>query len=157
MNLKLSLEKAQEAYKKATTENKKLLIDLYGGHHFEEVRDRLKGYKSACEILNRKELTLEMFQVLFGDTKQAKKQFARHRIVTCIEAINQGWVPDFDNSNQYKYYVWMYGKKNGFSSCVLVYYYLGGTSSGSDMYCETRANAELIEKICREDYIEYLF
>lgn len=155
MNLKLPLEKAQEAYKKATQENKKLLIDLYGAEHFEEVKDRLKGYKSACEILGIKQLTLEVFKQLFGDNIKAVKQFARHRIVTCIEAIKQGWEPDFDNSNQPKFYVWMYGKKNGFSSSV--YDGLIISAVGSDMYCETREQAELIEKICREDYIEYLF
>lgn len=152
MNLKLSLEKAKEAYKKATAENKQLLVDLYGSHFFEEVKDRLKGYASACEILNRAPLTIEAFKFL-GE-KQAKKQFARHRIVTCIEALNQGWEPDFDNSNQYKYYVWMYGKKNGFTSVVLGF---SVTTVGSDMYCETRENIQLIEKICKQDYIEYLF
>lgn len=153
MNLKLELNKAKEAYKKATTDNKNLLIDLYGREPFEEVKDILKGYASACDILNRKQLTIDSFSFL-GE-KQAKKQFARHKIVTCIEAINQGWEPDFDNSNEYKYYVWMYGKKNGFSSGVD--YFGSETSVGSDMYCETRENMELIEKICKQDYIEYLF
>jgi len=153
MNLKLELNKAKEAYKKATTDNKNLLIDLYGREHFEEVKDILKGYASACDILNRKQITIDSFSFL-GE-KQAKKQFARHRIVTCIEAINQGWEPDFDNSNEYKYYVWMYGKKNGFSSFVSIV--IISTAVVSDMYCETRENMELIEKICKQDYIEYLF
>lgn len=155
MNLKLALDKAQEAYKKATDDQKQLLIDLYGAEHFlTSVKDRLKNYESACAILDRQQLILSDFTKSRSD-KQAKREFSRHRISTCIEAINEGWVPDFDNTNQPKFYIWMYGKKSGFSSSVYIYYF--NTEVGSDLHIETREKAELIEKICREDYIEYLF
>lgn len=155
MNLKLSLDKAQEAYKKANEDQKALLIDLYGAEHFLiSIKDRLKGYESACAILGRQQLILADFTKGRND-KQAKREFSRHRISTCIEAVNEGWIPDFDNTNQVKYYIWMYGKKSGFSSCVANHCY--GTEVGSDLHIETREKAELIEKICREDYIEYLF
>lgn len=155
MNLKLTLEKAQEAYKKATNDQKALLIDLYGAQYFlTDVKDLLKGYASACVLLQRDQLTLLDYSKGRSD-KQAKREFARHKISTCIEAINEGWYPDFDNTNQPKYYIWMYGKKSGFSSSVSYYY--DNSEVCSDLYCETREKAELIEKICREDYIEYLF
>jgi len=155
MNLKLELTKAQEAYKKGTSDQQQLLIDLYGAEHFlTDVKDLLKGYASACVLLQRDQLTLNDFKKGRSE-KQAKREFARHRISTCIECVNEGWYPDFDNTNEAKFYIWMYGKKSGFSSGVYVIYY--GTEVGSDLYCETREKAELIEKICREDYIEYLF
>lgn len=152
-HLKLELTKAIDAYKKGSEADKKFLVNLYGSEPFLTIKDQLKGYSSACNILNRKELTVDHFAFL-GD-QQAKKQFARHRIQTCIEAINEGWEPDFDNSNQYKYYIWMYGKKNGFSSIVGTYYV--SSHVGSDLHLETREKAQLIEKICRQDYIDYLF
>lgn len=154
MNLKLTLDKAQEAYKKANSDQKALLIDLYGYEHFlTSVKDRLKGYESACIILGKIPLTIESFNFL--GSVQAKKQYARHKIVTGFEAINEGWVPDYDNTNQAKYEIWVEGKKYGFSSSVN--YYCFFTSVGSDMIAETRENAELIEKLFKQDLIDYLF
>lgn len=151
MNLKLTLEKAKEAYKNGTVENKKLLIDLYGREIFEEVKDRLKGYESACEIIKRKPLTIEDFKFL-GE-KQAVKQYARHRIQTGIEAINEGWEPDYENSNEPKYEIWQRGKQYGFSSSVHVSY---TSTVGSDLVCQTREKAEQIKDVFKEELKTYL-
>lgn len=154
-HLKLELGKAQEAYKKGTKENQQFLITMYGEEHFlTNIKDRLKGYESACKILGQKELTVDHFAFL-GE-KQAKKEFSRHRIITGIKAINEGWYPDTDNSNQNKYYVYMQGKKSGFSSGVFCCGY-GSVVVCSDFYIETREKAEIIERIFREDYIISLF
>lgn len=154
MNLKLSLDKAQEAYKKATEDQKELLIDLYGAEHFlTSVKDRLKGYESACAILGKTPLTIDSFSFL--GSVQAKKQFARHKVVTGFEAINEGWMPDYDNTSQTKYEIWVEGKKSGFSSGVSRCFIHASVSS--DMVAETREKAELIEKVFKQDLIDYLF
>ena len=154
-HLKLELAKAQEAYKKGTKENQQFLITMYGEEHFlTNIKDRLKGYESACKILGQKELTVDHFAFL-GE-KQAKKEFSRHRIITGIKAINEGWYPDFDNTNQNKYYVYMQGKKSGFSSSCYYYFFITA-SVGSDLYIENYDKAKIIEKIFRDDYIIYLF
>lgn len=151
--LKLKLSRAIETYKTSNESNKQFLINLYGEEHFiTDVKDRLKGYSSACVILNRKELAIDHFAFL--GSSQAKKQFARHKIQTCIEAINEGWIPNYDNTNEAKYEIWMYGKNTGFSSWVG---YDSGASVGSDLVLQTREKGEIIEKICRQDYIDYLF
>lgn len=152
-HLKLTKERALAKYKSGTQVEKDFIIALYGAEHFVSAKDRLTGYSSACVILNRKEVTIDHFAFL-GEA-QAKKQYARHKIQTCIEAINEGWAPDFDNSNQPKYYIWMYGKNNGFSSFVFSFYC--NSVVGSDLHIETREKAELIEKVCRQYYIDYLF
>lgn len=153
-HLKLTLEKAQETYKNGTPDTKKLLIDLYGDKHFlTDIKDRLKDYESACEILGRTPLTIEQFAFLGKD--QARRQFARHKIVTGIEAINEGWVADFEDEDQYKYYNWLYNRKKGFSfdcgrrfvSCV----------AGSDLHIESREKAEIIQKLFKDDYIVFIY
>lgn len=154
MNLKLTLEKALSTYKNGDADTKKLLINLYGSEHFiTDIKDKVTSYESACAILGRKVLSVDDFKQLFG--KQAEKQFAGHKIQIGIEAINEGWVPDFDNENQYKYYNWFYNKKRGFD-CSVRYYY-GVSDLGSSFYIENREKAEVIAKVFKEDYILYLF
>jgi len=155
MNLKLSLEKALEAYKNGNDTIKRFLIDSYGEEHFlTDIKDRLKGYESACEILGIKPLTIEDFAFLGKD--QARRQFSRHKIVTGIQAINDGWVVDFENEDHPKYYNWLYNRKNGFSFVCYAYYY-GDCFAGSDLYVETREKAELIQKLFKDDYIVFMF
>lgn len=152
--LKLTLDKAQEAYKSGNTEIKKLLTDLYGEEHFlSDIKDRVNSYESSCKITRRSVLDIDDFDI-YGE--EAKRMFARHKITTGIKAINEGWYPDFDNTNQPKYYIWMYGKKNGFSSVVGGSYFIYA-GVGSDMHIETNDKAKVIEKVFRQEYIDYLF
>lgn len=153
-NLKLELSKAIEAYNNGSDEIKKFLVSAYGEDNFvTDIKLRVKDYESACKILGRDQLTLEQFKFL-GD-KESEKAFAKHKIETGIKAINEGWHPDFDDHNQYKYYIWMYGKSSGFRSDV--YYCCHYSYEPSDLFIESREKAEVIEKIFREDYIKYLF
>lgn len=152
--LKLTLDKAQETYKNGNAEVKKLLTDLYGEEHFlSDIKDRVNSYESACKITGRDVLDIDDFE-MYGD--EAKRMFARYKITTGIKAINEGWKPDFDNTNQPKYYIWMYGKKNGFSSCVDFSHFVF-TYVGSDLHIETNDKAKVIEKVFRQEYIDYLF
>lgn len=154
MNLKLSLENAQEAYKNGNAEIKKFLEDSYPEHFKKDIKLRVTSYEAACEILGIKPKTLAQFEVLF-DKDDARRQFARHKIVTGIKAINEGWVADFENENQYKYYNWQYNKKSGFSFCCLYGYYF--VDVGSDLYIESREKAEVIQKVFKDDYIVFNF
>jgi len=154
MNLKLDKSKAIEAYKNGDDAIKSFLIDAYGADVFiTDIKERVTSYESACAILGRKALTLKDFEFL-GES-QSKRQFARHKIATGIEAINEGWVADFENEDQYKYYVWMYNKKRGFSFGVDSYF--SRVIAGSDLYAETREKAEIIAKVFLEDYKIYLY
>jgi len=153
-HLKIKATKALEAYNEASEENKQMLVTLLGEENFiTDIKQRVTGYSSACKVLKRKECTLDHFAFL--GASQAKRQFARHKIATVIEAINNGWLPDWDNDNQYKYYNYFYNKKNGFSSDVVAY--CSYCFVGSDLLLENRENAEYVAKICKEDFIIYLF
>ncbi len=152
-HLKLTKERAVAKYKSGTQAEKDFIIALYGAEHFVSAKDRLTGYSSACVILNRKEVTLDHFAFL-GEV-QAKKQFARHKIQVCIEAINEGWIPNYDNSNEAKYEIWQRGKSYGFSSGSRDRYYYF-TSVGSDLVCQTRDKADKIREICKEELKTYL-
>lgn len=154
MNLKLSVEKAQEAYKNGNDVIKQFLIDSYGEEHFiTDIKERVTSYEAACAILGVTPLSVKDFEFL-GKEKAAKK-FSEHKITTGIEAINEGWKPDFDNESQWKHYVYFRNKNNGFSFGVVCRFYC--SSCGADFYIESEEKANVIAKIFREDFINYFF
>lgn len=154
MNLKLSLDNAKEAYKNGSVDIKRYLETSFPEHFKGDVKKRLTSYESACDILGVKPKTLEQFEMLF-DKDDARRQFARHKIATGIKAINDGWVADFENEDQWKYYNWQYNKKNSFS--FRCFYHIFDAGAGSDLYIESREKAEIIQKVFKDDYIIFNF
>lgn len=150
-HLKLSLEKAVEAYTNGDKARKQFLIDLYGKEHFlTDIKDRVIDYPSACKELNIQQLTVDHFAFMGRD---AKRYFNRHQLTIIIRALNEGWEPDFTDT-QYKYYNYLYWDTsiNGFSSSVYVYYF---TEVGSDLMLKSRELAEHAYKIAKTQYLAY--
>lgn len=154
MKLKLDLENAKEAYKKGSADIKKFLEDCHPEHFKGDVKEKVTSYESSCKLLGVTPKTLSQFEQLF-DKDDAKRQFSRHKIATGIKAINDGWVADFENENQRKYYNWQYNKNSGFSfHCVCHYFFC---LAGSDLYIESEEKAKIIQKVFKDDYIIYFF
>lgn len=155
-HLKLELAKALLAYQNGDAETKQFLSDMYGKETFlTNIEDRVTGYETACEVLKRKSKTLSQFEALYDTNDQARRQYARHRLVTVCEALNEGWVPDFENESEWKYYNWMYNKKNGLrlsgSYCDFV------SVTGSDLCLKNAKLRDHVAKICKDEYATYLF
>lgn len=151
-HLKLSLEKALEAYTKGDKARKQFLIDLYGKEYFlTDIKDRVIDYPSACKELNIQQLTVDHFAFMGND---AKRYFNRHQLTIIIRALNEGWEPDFTDST-YKWYNYPYQQSNGFSSCVLCITYV--TSVGSDLMLKSKELTEYAWKIAKTQYIAYHF
>ncbi len=80
-----------------------------------KVTDRVNSYEDAC-----KELGIN--PVVFGQDLSID-EIAYMKLKTIVKAFNEGWTPDWDNSNETKYYPWfkMSSSGVGFSSYVFVY------------------------------------
>lgn len=154
MKLKLDLENAREAYKNGSADIKKFFEDSYPEHFKGDVKEKVTSYEAACKLLGVTLKTLAQFEQLF-DKEDARRQFSRHKIATGIKAINDGWVADFENENQRKYYNWQYNKNNGFSFFVYVDNF--GCDAGSDLYIESEEKAKIIQKVFKDDYIIFNF
>lgn len=46
--------------------------------------------------------------------KHQKAQVAYAKLLVIAEALNEGWEPNWDDSNEYKYWPWFYMNKPGF-------------------------------------------
>lgn len=152
--LKVYLERALEAYQNGTTEQKEMLITLWGKKTFtKDIKDRVKDYKSACDELGIKPLTIHSFTFL--EEEDQAPAFARHQISIVAKALREEWKPDFKDGKS-KYYVYKYwdSLKNGFSSAVT--YCDDFCSVGSDLLFPTYELAEYALSILDEQYSTYL-
>lgn len=103
-----SKEEASDRVKEIINEDEDVSVfDFYTEEQdYTDIRDRVKSYADACKVLGIGEM----------DEKAMKAcgfrpdEIARRKLETITEALNEGWRPDWNNTEQYKYYPWFYIK-----------------------------------------------
>lgn len=98
--LEIKKDAAQTAYDNAKNSGKQLLEDLFGKSTFlKDVKERIKTF---ADVLTELKIDPQDFHnrtyQLDADTK------AYEQVKLIVKALNEGWTPDWENSNQYKYY-----------------------------------------------------
>lgn len=153
--LTISKENALAAYEKATPKRKKLLSDLLGKKVFQKnVLDRIKTYEDACE--DQGITPLDQTDFLFLPAVDQKHAFASHKINTIIRSLNEGWMPDFGNTSEYKYYVWYKWAGSGSGFAYDGYGYGHGRSFvGARLHFKTRELAQYFAKQFIKEVNEY--
>lgn len=104
------IEEAQDAVKELTeSEGNGTIFDyFYKEEDYEEITDRVKTYEDACKVLGVEPI----------NEQNAKAQgfrpdeIARRKLETIAAALNEGWKPDWNNTDQYKYYPYFYIQEN---------------------------------------------
>lgn len=126
-----------EAYNNADDSGKKVLTALYGGKTFEkDITERVKSFEEACSILN-----LAVADVLgMYDTPDVA---AYKKLKVIAQALNEGWKPDWLNSEEYKYYPWF--KANASGSGLSYYDFVIWYSDSSVPACLCYRTKELAE------------
>lgn len=120
-----NVEEAQDTVKKLTEDegNGSIFDYFYKEEDYEEITDRVKTYEDACKVLGVEPI----------NEQNAKAQgfrsdeIARRKLETIAAALNEGWKPDWNNTDQYKYYPYFYiqenakGKGSAGLSCAAAY------------------------------------
>lgn len=126
-----NVEEAQDTVKKLTEDegNGSIFDYFYKEEDYEEITDRVKTYEDACKVLGVEPI----------NEQNAKAQgfrsdeIARRKLETIAAALNEGWKPDWNNTDQYKYYPYFYiqenakGKGSAGLSCAGAAYSASGT------------------------------
>lgn len=108
--LSISYNNAKMAFNKASDENKEFIKNLFPDQNFDNYDlDRIKSYEDACADQGRPVLDVSAFSALHEDDREYS--FFHHRVTTIIRSLNRKddgtyWVPDFNDSDQPKYYIW---------------------------------------------------
>lgn len=135
-----NVEEAQDTVKKLTEDegNGSIFDYFYKEEDYEEITDRVKTYEDACKVLGVEPI----------NEQNAKAQgfrsdeIARRKLETIAAVLNEGWKPDWNNTDQYKYYPYFYIQENakGKGSARLSYAYT--------YYSAAATNASVGSRLC---------
>lgn len=124
-----------------------------------DITKRVKSYADACAVLGIEPMNEEVL-VKLGFTGE---EIARRKVGTIAEALNEGWVPNWNDTDEYKYYPWFYIEPNthGASaglSCALTSHALtyATASFGSRLCFKTSALARYAGETFTELYTQFL-
>lgn len=133
-----NVEEAQDTVKKLTEDegNGSIFDYFYKEEDYEEITDRVKTYEDACKVLGVEPI----------NEQNAKAQgfrsdeIARRKLETIAAALNEGWKPDWNNTDQYKYYPYFYIQENakGKGSAGLSFAHSIGTASSAYAFIGSR-------------------
>lgn len=110
----------------------------------------IKSFEDACKALNY-DPTLPEFPMASADEKKAL--IAHYKLTVIAKAINEGWTPNWGNSNQWKYFPW-FKMSDGFSFRVAVCN-LSHSRVGSRLCFQSEEKAEYAGKQFIKLYKEY--
>lgn len=133
-----NVEEAQDTVKKLTEDegNGSIFDYFYKEEDYEEITDRVKTYEDACKVLGVEPI----------NEQNAKAQgfrsdeIARRKLETIAAALNEGWKPDWNNTDQYKYYPYFYIQENakGKGSAGLSYALTATAATNTDAFIGSR-------------------
>jgi hypothetical protein len=114
--LKIDAKNARKLFPTASSEFKQMLTDTFGEKFFQQkITDRVKTFEDALAIVGASEnVTILLNYKGIDKDMIAALSFAKLTIIA--KALNEGWVPDWANGNQYKWYPYFEWKAGfGFS------------------------------------------
>jgi hypothetical protein len=124
-----------------------------------DITKRVKSYADACAVLGIEPMNEEVL-VKLGFTGE---EIARRKVGTIAEALNEGWVPNWNDTDEYKYYPWFYIEPNNSGayaglSCALTLHTASTTSAfiGSRLCFKTSALARYAGETFTELYTQFL-
>ena len=134
MELTLKKSTAKKLYPEAPEWFQKVLTETFGADYFKKIElTDIKTFADACEECGTTE---EEFNELFGHIGLSDDTIAYEKMKIIVKAINQGWTPDWSNSDQYKYWPY-FNLSSGFGF------------SGSDYDCDG-TDAGVGSRLCFE-------
>lgn len=151
--LQIDEKNARALYKGASKEFKATLEDTFGKDFFSgKITDRIKTFEDACAELGIvPNLALEAYEVLSSD------EIAYCKLKIIAEALNEGWKPDWSNSDEYKYYPWFEYSRSGSGFVYSDTYYANThTYIGSRLCFKSREIAKYIGEQFNDLYNDYL-
>lgn len=118
-----------------------------------DIKERVKSFSDVLEVLGIDE---DDFEISNDDLEE--DEIAYRQIKLIVKALNDGWVPDWTNTNQYKYAPWFnMGSSSGVGfSCYGYVSWSAVSGVGSRLCFKSRELAEYAGKQFTEIYKKYM-
>ena len=148
--LKLDKATAIKIYKKASKEIQQILVATFGESTLTgNVMDRVKTFEDACQEAGVKPGSV--YTAL-----DAPDEVAFKKLKLIIKVINEGWVPDWSNINQRKWWPW-FNLSSGFGFDDSHDHYANTyTTVGSRLCFENEEKCTYVAKQFIDLYEEFL-
>lgn len=144
-----------KAFRQADDKGKKLLESLFGKIAPEKITKKVLSFEDACDVLGIKpEDVLHASHSGFLDM-HINSINAYCKLIVITEALNEGWKPNWDDEDEWKYYPWFYFNQPGFRLnivCVIYYY----SAVGSRLCFRDSETAEYAAKQFLDIYKEFM-
>lgn len=152
--LKIDEKQALKLYENATQEFKQILEDSFGKEYFnQDIKSKIKTWEDVLEYNNVDENAVLPWRN--PKNKKQRSQNALAKIQLISETLNEGWLPDFSEQKEYKYYPYFKKEKSGFA--VSSYYcYIYGAGGGFGCYFKSSELALYSANIFLDIYRDYL-
>lgn len=151
-NLEINRANAVKAYNSANKEGKTLLSDLFGSQVFnQKITDLVKTFDDVLAFAG---ITDEHYEKVISGL--SKDEAAYWKVKLIAQVLNEGWKPDWTNSNEYKYQPWLKftaGSGFAFDGCG---YDHSLTRVGSRLCYKSRALAEYAATQFQDIYNDFL-
>lgn len=121
---------------------------------------KIKTYEQACEVLQMDPTRLPVVTGL--PARHQKALTAHFKLIIIVEALNEGWKPNWKDWDETKYYPWFEMDTDSDTSPGSGFSFLGcdndysGSVLGSRLCFKTRELAEYAGKQFEELYKEYM-
>lgn len=139
--LQIDEKNARALYKGASKEFKATLEDTFGKEFFSgKITDRIKSFEDACA-----ELFIEPEEVLIdlqGNPSADEVAYRKLKVITA--ALNEGWLPDWKDSSEYKYYPWFEYSRSASSFVYSNTNYTNTNTNISSQLCGKTKRAETL-------------
>lgn len=113
----------------------------------------IKTFEDACVKTQTDASKLLESIAIFGKHSQAI--IAVFKLFIIFEAINNGWEPNWDDSDEYKWWPY-FNLSSGFGMASGSDYFYSGTTCGSRLCTDTDEKAEYIAEQFQQEYKEFL-
>jgi hypothetical protein len=152
MELKIKKETAKKIYQDAPAYLKEILVETFGRECFAKRKfNEIKTFEDACSELG---ITQEDLLHIGNNDLPDEKAYKKLKIV--IMAINQGWIPDWNDTDQRKWYPW-FNLSSGFGFSLSAYCYDDAhTAVGSRLCFESEEKSDYAAKQFLDLYKQFL-
>ena len=115
---------------------------------------KIASYEDACRVLNIQPINEEVFNIF--PKEDQRSMLAYHKLTVITRALNNGWKPNWDDQNEWKYYP-LFRYVNAGLSCAYTHYAAALTAAyfGSRLCFPTSALAKYAAEHFADLYRDY--
>lgn len=154
MKLELQKRTAKRLFPDAPDWFQKIMKETFGEDFFKKKHfTEIKTFSDACEAIGTTE---EEFNKRWENLGLPNDTISYEKVKIVVKAINQGWTPDWDNSNQQKWFP-IFNLSSGFGFSYSHYYYgITFTHVGSRLCFESEEKSDYAAKQFIDLYKQFI-